>query len=405
MDLAGIYRILFSAWGSAASKLPAGLAPPPLQLFFEISDRCNLKCGFCFYRNEIGSRGGGELLRPREVERAIHEIPSARLVAFAGAEPFSRADFMEMLEAAARRRIASVETNGTLISGDLSRRLVRMAFNPSRMTGLASIDVSLHGPAAVHDRITGVKGSFKKLEAALHALHAARSEAGRRFPLVHVKTVICAENAAALFETRRLVAGMGADAFLLKLCDPFPMSFNVTDGAPLRRRTPARKPGPRRGLGEPAPEGRSGGGAKAFPLAALSQEIKKIRTARIGPPLITLPLNLDDETILAHYSDGNGGLERFSCSSPWTRVSVMPYGDVFFCKLFGHGNVRHEGLAKSWNSDPARAFRRRLSSGPLLPECKGCCFLTRVPAKAPGPAVSHQPSAISSSRGRGSAEG
>ncbi|MBI5529747.1 MAG: radical SAM protein [Deltaproteobacteria bacterium] len=377
MDLAGIYRILFSAWGSAASKLPAGLAPPPLQLFFEISDRCNLKCGFCFYRHDIGSRGGGEVLRPREVERAIHEIPSARLVAFAGAEPFCRADFMEMLEAAARRRIASVETNGTMISGDLARRLVRMAFNPSRMTGLASIDASLHGPAAVHDRITGAKGSFGKIEAALRALHAARSEAGRRFPLIHVKTVICGENAAALSETRRLAAEMGADAFLLKLRDPFPMSFRVANGAPIVRRPPAGKRGPRRGLGQPAPEGRGTRGAPAFPAAALAQELKKIRAAKKGPPLITLPLNLDDEAVLAHYSDGGDGLDRYSCSSPWTRVSVMPYGDVFFCKLFGHGNVRQEGLAKSWNSEPARAFRRRLSSGPLPPECKGCCFLTR----------------------------
>ena len=307
MDLGGIYRILFSAWGTAARRLPAGIAPPPLQLFFEISDRCTQKCAFCFYRGDLDTGAGGELLDRREVERCVAAVPSARLVAFAGAEPFCRPDFVDILEAVSRRRITSVETNAQAVAPELARRLVRMSFSPGRMTGLASIDASIHGDARAHDKVTGVKGSHARL----------------------------VKNLRAIIEARE--------------------AFNVAGRRPMRGRI--EKP-------------------KAIAAAALKDDLKKIRSHKKGPPFMTLPLGLDDRAILDHCGGDGPDLAGYTCSSPWTRLSVMPYGDYFFCKLFGYGNIRTDGPMKAWNAEPARAFRRTLAAGPLPAECEGCCFLT-----------------------------
>ena len=355
MDLGGIYRILFSAWGTAARRLPAGIAPPPLQLFFEISDRCTQKCAFCFYRGDLDTGAGGELLDRREVERCVAAVPSARLVAFAGAEPFCRPDFVDILEAVSRRRITSVETNAQAVAPDLARRLVRMSFSPGRMTGLASIDASIHGDARAHDKVTGVKGSHARLVKNLRAIIEAREAAGRRFPLVHLKAVIGAENAGRLSALHRFAGELGADAFIVKLKDPHAMAFNVAGRRPMRGRI--EKP-------------------KAIAAAALKDDLKKIRSHKKGPPFMTLPLGLDDRAILDHCGGDGPDLAGYTCSSPWTRLSVMPYGDYFFCKLFGYGNIRTDGPMKAWNAEPARAFRRTLAAGPLPAECEGCCFLT-----------------------------
>jgi radical SAM protein with 4Fe4S-binding SPASM domain len=141
----------------------------PFKLTVCFTERCNLKCRFCYCDcgrslpdTELGGRSWIELLTKLITEGIIS-------LYFEGGEPFLRPDFLEVLQACGRRAYCAVRTHATEMDIVLARRC--------REANLAEVFVDLWGARArTHDALTGVPGSFDCTLKGLAALQSASYE-------------------------------------------------------------------------------------------------------------------------------------------------------------------------------------------------------------------------------------
>ncbi len=138
----------------------------PIYAVWEITLRCDLACVHC------GSRAGKA--RPDELDTAgcldlvaqMDEL-GVREVTLIGGEAYLRDDWLDIVRELSRRGIAASMTTG-------GRGLTRERARDAKAAGLRAVSVSIDGVEETHDRLRGVRGSYR---AALAALEAGR-EAG-----------------------------------------------------------------------------------------------------------------------------------------------------------------------------------------------------------------------------------
>jgi len=135
----------------------------PQHIDISLTGKCNLKCKYCFYSNEMVGRAD---LPTEEWLRFFKELKSlgVRSVTLSGGEIFVRKDVWELIDAIIDARLKfSILTNGTLID---ENTIAKFAEN-NRRRRLSSIQISIDGSCAeVHDKSRG-KGSFDKAIRAL----------------------------------------------------------------------------------------------------------------------------------------------------------------------------------------------------------------------------------------------
>lgn len=143
----------------------------PLTVIFNITDRCNLECSYCYARyyqrrkNELSSE---------QILRIIDELKDmgCKRISFGGGEPLLREDINEIIDYVKQRNIECViNTNGYLV--------------PHKIDILKKLDVlclSIDGDEQVNDTYRG-KGSFKK------AVEAIKCASKHKIP-IHTNTVI-----------------------------------------------------------------------------------------------------------------------------------------------------------------------------------------------------------------------
>lgn len=124
-------------------------------LILHLTDKCNNRCGFCM----VNGIHGAFVFPYEEAVALIHDMPAGAKVDLFGGEPTLHPRFLDLLrQISDRRLICSVATNG--------RRFANGAFsrNVLDITGKGLyVRTSLHGRTAdVHDRVTGVDGSFEE---------------------------------------------------------------------------------------------------------------------------------------------------------------------------------------------------------------------------------------------------
>lgn len=130
--------------------------PSPLFASYNVTGRCNMKCGFCeWWKNQIPELG---------TKKALITIDSICKLGisffdFSGGEPLLRKDLFTL---AKRVRsygcLVSMNTNGTLIN-EKNVRQISEVFD--------TVVVSLDGPKNVHDILRGIPGTYDKAISAI----------------------------------------------------------------------------------------------------------------------------------------------------------------------------------------------------------------------------------------------
>jgi len=124
-------------------------------LVFDLSTRCNLECVYC--NANAGSHGFRPVLDPEVVEKWVEAFasfgPSLMSIQLHGGEPLLVDPPVELYAAIVRNTLArfpgttldylGVQSNGTMLDERRARNL--------EAVGL-SIDISIDGPASIHDR-------------------------------------------------------------------------------------------------------------------------------------------------------------------------------------------------------------------------------------------------------------
>ena len=172
-------------------------------VFWNLTDRCNLRCTHCYGSSGPGRTAEGELTTA-EALGVIDDLADTGvpLILFSGGEPLLRRDIWELAVHARERGLRmALSTNGTLITPGIARRI--------RDCGIEYAGISLDGACAgTHDRFRNSPGAF---EQSIRAFSACK-EAGLR---CGVRVTLTNENYRELEALVDLALFLGASRFCL----------------------------------------------------------------------------------------------------------------------------------------------------------------------------------------------
>ena len=168
-------------------------ASPRLRwLFFEITNRCNLRCRHC----GSSCTGEGETLTSDEVEAVLRSAaPEDPMVCLTGGEPMLHPDFFGIAGRVHKLGFGwGMTTNATLIDDVSARRL--------REAGMSTVSVSLDGMERSHDELRRREGAWRLALRGLEALQKAGFEP-------QVTTVVYQRNFGELEPLYEMLRRMG----------------------------------------------------------------------------------------------------------------------------------------------------------------------------------------------------
>jgi len=127
----------------------------PLITVFELTNRCNLKCRHCYLPKN--DKCSGSELTTEEIKRILSQLKRAGCLhlVLTGGEVFLRDDILDICKYAHKLNFDfRIFSNGNLITEKITRQLAE--------SGISGVEISFYGRESVHDKITGVRGSFEK---------------------------------------------------------------------------------------------------------------------------------------------------------------------------------------------------------------------------------------------------
>ncbi len=171
----------------------------PIHCIVQISNRCNLTCGFCSFWER-------PLRREDEMTVADIEVISAKLaeagsmiISIEGGEPLLRNDIVEIVRAFSRYHHPILFTNGACVTESLARNLWD--------AGLSEIGVSIdYADPARHDEHRGQAGTFDIALSAVDLFRQTAPHGGRQVTLM---TVVMDDNTDEMDALLQLSASKG----------------------------------------------------------------------------------------------------------------------------------------------------------------------------------------------------
>ncbi|MBA3338867.1 MAG: radical SAM protein [Gemmatimonadaceae bacterium] len=136
----------------------------PVLVHFEVTLRCNAKCGFCDYWKTPAEARAHELASFADAARHFNPM----LVTFTGGEPLLRRDLEAIVSAvddAIRLKYVTLITHGGMLSAERGRSL--------RDAGIHQFNISLDYLDERHDAARGIPGLSRKIFAAVDGMRAA----------------------------------------------------------------------------------------------------------------------------------------------------------------------------------------------------------------------------------------
>ena len=132
----------------------------PFSVNYEVTPVCNLRCEFCLANSGKGFRHPSF----EQVCLIIDELVRAEVfeIRLFGGEFFTYPRWASVVEYLyARGMFMSFVSNGTLITPEVVSTLMRF--------GIKDGAISIHGPKDIHDKITGIPGSYDRATGGLKA--------------------------------------------------------------------------------------------------------------------------------------------------------------------------------------------------------------------------------------------
>jgi len=186
-----------------------GDMPALNQLYFYLTEACNLACRHCWIAPRFDPDGSQAALPVELFETAIREAKPLGLagVKLTGGEPLLHPQFATLLEIVRRAELAlTIETNGLLCSRATAAEIAR---SPRRF-----VSVSIDGAdAATHDWVRGVPGAFAQACQAVRNLVAEDTA-----PQVIMSLMRC--NIEQVEAVVRMAQSLGASSVKFNIVQP-----------------------------------------------------------------------------------------------------------------------------------------------------------------------------------------
>jgi mycofactocin radical SAM maturase len=299
----------------------------PVNITWEITRKCNLKCVHCLSASSYESPG--ELFL-EECRNVVDQLATLRVfeINFGGGEPLLKDFVLTLLRYIHSKGIVTcVSTNGTVLTEEA---VDYFTSNP-----LVNVQVSLDGATpAVNDRIRG-RGTYGKIISGIKLL------SGKNIPL-SINTVVTSLNYTQLDRLKELAVSFGA----------------------LLRVSRFR------------PSGRARESWESLKLD--SAQLQHLSDWLGGDTSI-----LTGDSFFAISPDGRSELGLDMCGAAKMTACIDPHGGVFPCAFlqaeeFCGGNLREKSFKDIWDNAPVFRFFRRLEPAscrrcPRFEKCRGGC--------------------------------
>jgi len=300
---------------------------------------------------EKARKEGKAELSSQEIRELIQQsVPKMANIGFCGGEIFLRKDILDLLHFATHRNRVSLVSNGTLITPEVARDLVKM--------GIGFMLFSVDGPPHMHDRIRGRVGTFSKVIHSLEAVLRERVDQRKHGVNVHANCVVMKENAEALRQLIDDLAAIRVRHLGLQLEDRCLHRWSTTLSQMNQLFTP--------------PDTTMTAGMEN--LCEILEDAIQYGQEK-GMNVYLKPDCTPQE--FSDYYNGGLNLSDYECTLPWSQIFISPHGEVYPCFMMRIGNIREGKLNAVWNSEPYRQFRKTLHAKRLFPQCYGCCFMRK----------------------------
>jgi SynChlorMet cassette radical SAM/SPASM protein ScmE len=328
---------------------PPGLSSRPRNVDISITGRCNLKCQYCFYADEMAALSDLPTARWLDCFEELGELAVQR-VTLSGGEAFTRPDLFELIDGVIANRMRySILSNGTLIT----KKTVAAFQEGKRRLRLDSIQVSIDGSCAeVHNK-SRPPDSFDRAMRGLRLL----KEAG--FP-VTVRATINRHNVDDLENIARLlIEDVGLSGFSTNEAEQ--MGSARCYGQDVMLTEEERR---RAMQALTAIDARYGGriGAQAGPLSRarhFAEIAERVARGETGIP-------------------GRGTL--CSCGGVFSKMAILHDGTMVPCNLLPTltmGVVGVNSIQEAWLHHPSINVVRHRRQIPLsaLESCRDCPYI------------------------------
>lgn len=328
-----------------------------LQEFFvqlHLTERCNLHCTHCYQsghktaelcREEITAviTEISDMLRAWSSSYQLEFAPSLNIT---GGEPLLRPDLFEILEDLQQREFAVyLLTNGTLINEAKARKLAAL--------GVKGVQVSIEGPAEIHDSIRG-RGSFSASTRGISHLVSAGLE-------VTLAATLSKINAGKFQELIAISSALGVQKL---------------------------------GFSRLVPSGRGAELAAQLLEPEQARELyQSIFNLDAGKLKIVTGDPVASQMQARSGSEDNGPISIGGCAAGTSGLTILPDGTVVPCRRLPIplGNIRRDSLREIWaESKVLNQLRNRSGYGGRCgtclrwAQCRGCRAIAYAYAKARG---------------------
>lgn len=338
-------------------RLPQIVRYNPELVKIETTTRCNLACRFCGHtwgtlqdRAPSGLAEGssahqdlinqcrqtGSNMSVKMLEQILVQFPHASRLDLQGlGEPLVNPDFLPILEVCAQRRMrVQFFTNGTLLTREVSRRLVELR--------VAEISISLDGASGPIYEMMRIGARFDAVVANVQALIEERRHSTSQEPYVRLVMVATTHNVSHMADLVALGRSLDVDEIVVsgfKAISPALASW-VCDAEDLRNAT--------------------------------AEADTKARE-------LNMRFVLEYERPRSASRDQTGSSSS-RCLWPWLSVNVTIDGFLTPCSYipchdeWRLGNLLDVPFRELWNDKRYQNLRHRLRSGQLQGlACEGCC--------------------------------
>ncbi|MCX6199154.1 MAG: radical SAM protein [Bacteroidetes bacterium] len=345
-----------------AKFYPRKLLYNPSWIILCVNNACNLHCKMCdvgtkttdsnFYQHMMGAQPINMPigLLKNIIDQTASYFPKAKL-GYAFTEPSVYPHLLESLAYAQSKNIfTSLTTNGL--------QLAKQAEDLCK-AGLKELNVSLDGPADIHNFIRGHKQSFEKAFEGISKILSLPNA-----PEVSVYCAITEWNIGRLIELAEIFRAVKIKQM------GFMHTVYVTDLMAQKHNAL---------FGEKYFTSASNVeevNLTNYNLQTLWKEYQKLKSENFGFPALFIP-DLKSENDLKSYYETENPIGNF-CNDAFSNIMIKTDGNVIpahsRCYQVTTGNLYQNNLKEIWNSKVASTFRKDLVSvGGLLPACSRCC--------------------------------
>ncbi len=320
----------------------------PLEVFLELSNRCNINCKMCALHDV---KGGGTMMSWETIGSVAPLFRAAhRLHAHGFGEPTLNRQMWPLLEMAKRERLyVDFFTNGTLLTAERAELLVELAVD--------EISVSFDGASKETFEWVREGASHEKVVGNIRYLAELKRRRRSEKPMIKVNFVAMKRNFAELAALVELAASFGAEEVEVK---PLVTYDFLPDMHGLEK------------VIESAEDERV---LEAAAEAAARHRISfNVYLPRALPQRSAPSLGGD-----APAGDGEerseGGGYGF-CWYPFRTVYIRADGNVKPCCYYWDqdypGSLRTHSIDQIWRGEGFRSLRRQWARGEIPPGCRHC---------------------------------